>query len=66
MNFGAALGCAAGNFAGGQLLDCGVRAILLAGIAMTVVGTVILFCTVPKSKKSTNEARDADPACASE
>lgn len=57
-----ALGCAAGNFAGGQLLGYGVRAILLAGIAMAAAGTIILFCTVPKSKKSTNEARDADPA----
>ena len=59
-----ALGCAAGNFAGGQLLGYGVRAILLAGIAMAAAGTLILFCTVKPGKKSTNEARDADPAAA--
>lgn len=59
-----ALGCAAGNFAGGQLLGYGVRAILLAGIAMAAAGTLILFCTVQKPEKSTEEARDADPAAA--
>ena len=59
-----ALGCAAGNFAGGQLLGYGVRAILLAGIAMAAAGTLILFCTVQKPDKSTEEARDADPAAA--
>ena len=58
-----ALGCAAGNFAGGQLLGYGVRAILLAGIAMTVVGTIILFCTVKRSQKST-QGSAADPAAA--
>ena len=51
-----ALGCAAGNFAGGQLLGYGVRAILLAGIAMAAAGTIILFCTVRSSQKSTEGA----------
>ncbi|MDO5544856.1 MAG: MFS transporter [Eubacteriales bacterium] len=41
-----ALGCSAGNFAGGQLLPLGVDAILIAGIAMAAAGTVILFLTV--------------------
>lgn len=44
-----ALGCSAGNFAGGQLLDLGVDAILIAGIIMALVGTVIIFVTVTKS-----------------
>lgn len=51
-----ALGCAAGNFAGGQLLGYGVRAILLAGIAMAAAGTVILFATVKRTQKSTEGA----------
>ena len=43
------LGCAAGNFAGGQLLSAfGVRIMLLAGIAMAVMGTAIFFLTVEK------------------
>lgn len=41
-----ALGCSAGNFAGGQLLPFGVDAILMAGIAMALAGTVIIFLTV--------------------
>ena len=44
-----ALGCSAGNFAGGQLLGLGVDAILLAGIAMALLGTVIIFLTVNRS-----------------
>ena len=44
-----ALGCSMGNFAGGQLLGLGVQAILIAGIGMTLAGTVILFATVTKS-----------------
>lgn len=44
-----ALGCSMGNFAGGQLLGLGVQAILMAGIGMTLAGTVILFATVTKS-----------------
>ena len=44
-----ALGCSAGNFAGGQLLGFGVDAILIAGIIMTLIGTILLFTTVTKS-----------------
>ena len=44
-----ALGCSAGNFAGGQLLNLGVSAILLAGIVMTVAGTLLTFATVTKN-----------------
>ena len=44
-----ALGCSAGNFAGGQLLGFGVGAILIAGIIMTLIGTILLFTTVTKS-----------------
>lgn len=43
------LGCAAGNFAGGQLLSAfGIRALLLAGMAMAVSGTAVFFLTVEK------------------
>lgn len=43
------LGCAGGNFFGGQLLTLfGVRALLIAGIGMAAAGTVILFVTVDK------------------
>lgn len=43
------LGCAIGNFTGGQLLDIfNVTALLIAGIAMAAAGTVILFATVDK------------------
>lgn len=43
------LGCAAGNFTGGQLLSAfGVRALLLAGIVMAVAGTLVFFLTVEK------------------
>ena len=43
------LGCAAGNFAGGQLLSgFDVRTMLFAGVAMAVAGTAVFFCTVDK------------------
>ena len=43
------LGCAAGNFTGGQLLSAfGVRTLLLAGIAMAAAGTAVFFLTVEK------------------
>lgn len=43
------LGCAAGNFTGGQLLSAfGVRALLLAGVAMAAAGTAVFFLTVDK------------------
>ena len=47
-----ALGCSAGNFAGGQLLGLGVDAILITGIVMALAGTVIIFTTVNKSDKT--------------
>lgn len=43
------LGCAAGNFTGGQLLSAfGVRTLLMAGIVMAVAGTAVFFLTVDK------------------
>ena len=44
-----ALGCSAGNFAGGQLLPMGANAIMQAGIVMAAVGTGIMFLTVNQS-----------------
>ena len=44
-----ALGCSAGNFAGGQLLPLGANAIIQAGIVMAAVGTGIMFLTVNQS-----------------
>lgn len=43
-----ALGCSAGNFAGGQLLRAGVKQMLLGGIVMALLGCVILFATVDR------------------
>ena len=42
------LGCSCGNFMGGQLLSFGVDALLLAGIATALIGTIILGLTVNK------------------
>lgn len=43
------LGCAIGNFTGGQLLHfSGVTALLIAGVIMTIAGTAIFFLTVNK------------------
>lgn len=43
------LGCAIGNFTGGQLLDLfDVRALLWAGVAMAAAGTAVFFLTVDK------------------
>lgn len=43
------LGCAAGNFTGGQLLSAfGIQALLLAGIVMAAAGTAVFFLTVEK------------------
>ena len=45
-------GCAAGNFAGGQLISAlGIRAMLLAGVAMAVAGTAVFFLTVDKNDR---------------
>ena len=47
-----ALGCALGNFAGGQLIHFfSVRVMLLAGVAMAAAGTAVLFFTVDKNDK---------------
>lgn len=44
------LGCAAGNFAGGQLLSAlGLQAMLVAGIMMAAAGTAVFFLTVDKN-----------------
>lgn len=46
------LGCAIGNFIGGQLLEqFDVVAMLVAGIAMAAAGTVILFLTVDRKDR---------------
>ena len=46
------LGCAIGNFTGGQLLDTfDVRALLWAGVAMAAAGTAVFFVTVDKKDK---------------
>ena len=43
------LGCAIGNFTGGQLLDAfNVRVLLYADVAMAVAGTAVFFLTVNK------------------
>ena len=43
------LGCAAGNFAGGQILSAfDLRTMLLAGVIMAVAGTAVFFLTVEK------------------
>ena len=47
------LGCAVGNFLGGQLLDAfNVRALLYAGVAMAVAGTLVFFLTVDKQDEA--------------
>lgn len=43
------LGCSAGSFLGGQLLNYGVEVMLLAGIATALIGTLILLVTVSKT-----------------
>ena len=44
------LGCAAGNFAGGQRISgFGLRAMLIAGVVMAVAGTLVFFLTVEKN-----------------
>ena len=43
-----ALGCAAGNFSGGQLLPLGVDTLLAVGVLMALAGTAILWLTVDK------------------
>lgn len=43
------LGCSCGNFAGGQLLNFGVSAMLLGGVVMALCGVGILFLTLGKT-----------------
>lgn len=44
------LGCAAGNFTGGQLLSAfGLQAMLMAGIVIAAAGTAVFFLTVDKN-----------------
>lgn len=46
------LGCAIGNFTGGQLLSAfNVRILLWAGVAMAAAGTAVFFLTVDKKDK---------------
>lgn len=46
------LGCAAGNFTGGQLISAfGIRAMLLAGVAIAAAGTTVFFLTVEKQDR---------------
>ncbi len=49
------LGCALGNFTGGQLLDrWDVPALLSCGVAVAALSTAILFLTVNKKSKSSS------------
>lgn len=50
------LGCSAGSFLGGQLLQVSVDAMLLAGIAVAAIGAGILFLTVNKYDLPQKEA----------
>ena len=51
------LGCAIGNFTGGQLLDSfSVRVLLYAGVAMAAAGTAVFFLTVDKKDACMKQA----------
>ena len=55
-----ALGCALGNFAGGQLIYFfSVQTMLLAGIVMAAAGTAILFFTVNKKDGAISDTETA-------
>ena len=46
------LGCAMGNFTGGQLLEFfGVSAILIAGVVIAALGTAVILLTVEKKDR---------------
>lgn len=45
------LGCSAGNLSGGLLLEAGLHTLLLAGIAMALTGTILLFLTADKQDR---------------
>lgn len=52
------LGCALGNFTGGQLVEAwGVQVMLMAGIGIALAGTAILFFTVDHKDQFMLEAR---------
>jgi len=51
------LGCAIGNFTGGQLLDAfDVKRLLWAGVAMAAAGTLVFFLTVDKKDACMKQA----------
>ena len=53
------LGCACGNFAGGQLIEfAGVDAMLIAGIVIAALGTAVFFLTVGKKDKCLGEIKN--------
>ena len=53
------LGCACGNFAGGQLIEfAGVDAMLIAGIVIAALGTAVFFLTVGKKDKCLGEMKN--------
>ena len=46
------LGCATGNFIGGQLMQhFGISAILTSGVAMAAAGTLVLLLTVERKDR---------------
>lgn len=52
-----ALGCALGNFMGGQLVQAwGVVALLIAGVAIALAGALIIFVTVDRKDRFMLEA----------
>ena len=54
------LGCAIGNFSGGQLLEFfDLKTMLMAGIAMAAAGTLILFATVGKQDKNEDQIKES-------
>lgn len=53
-----ALGCSFGNFIGGQLLPFGVRTLLMAGILMTILGSIVLFLTISKKDKAVTDTAE--------
>lgn len=53
-----ALGCSAGNFAGGLLLPFGVPVLLASGVCMALAGTVVIFLTVNRQDSVAPEANE--------
>ncbi len=53
------LGCACGNFTGGQLIEyAGLNAMLVAGIIIAALGTAVFFLTVGKKDKCLGELQN--------